>query len=297
MVAVGGDGTINTVAQMCWAAGLPVGAVACAIFNYFARQHGLSIDPHQALRAIVRCADEGQWTPVQVGRVNGQVFLVNASLGLYPRLLAEREVATGRFGRHRAVALAAGLRTLLWPAPAARYHLAWLDGEDKTPQVERVEASTLFIGNNALQLASVGLPDTDAVGSGALKAVMLSAAASRWTIARQLWRAAMSSLADEPSISSHSFTRLVLDRHERNPSAPVRVAYDGERNWMRLPLRFEVDQLPLCLLGCPSPAPREEAQASDAQRPDTTVQGATVAGRQASATSTRSTWAAAPAER
>ena len=51
--------------------------------------------------------------PVQVGLVNQQVFLVNASLGLYPKLLEDREAWKAQFGRSRLVAFGAGLSTLL----------------------------------------------------------------------------------------------------------------------------------------------------------------------------------------
>ena len=39
--------------------------------------------PAPATRALLRARVE----PAQVGRVNGRLFLVNASLGLYPQLL------------------------------------------------------------------------------------------------------------------------------------------------------------------------------------------------------------------
>ena len=52
-------------------------------------------------------------SPVQVGKVNGRVFLVNASVGLYPQLLENREAWKQKLGRSRAVAFASGLATLL----------------------------------------------------------------------------------------------------------------------------------------------------------------------------------------
>jgi diacylglycerol kinase family enzyme len=51
--------------------------------------------------------------PVQVAGINDRVFLVNASLGLYPDLLEDREAYKARFGRSRWVAFVAGCATLL----------------------------------------------------------------------------------------------------------------------------------------------------------------------------------------
>jgi diacylglycerol kinase family enzyme len=50
-------------------------------FNYFSRTHGIPLDTTDATRALLA----GMIRPVQVGLLNDRVFLVNASLGLYPR--------------------------------------------------------------------------------------------------------------------------------------------------------------------------------------------------------------------
>ena len=42
-----------------------------------------------ALEAAARALLSAHPTPVQVGQVNGRLFLVNASLGMYPQLLQE----------------------------------------------------------------------------------------------------------------------------------------------------------------------------------------------------------------
>ena len=48
---------------------------------------------------------------MQVGLVNDRVFLVNASLGLYAKLLEDREAFKAQYGRHRWVAFWSGLLT------------------------------------------------------------------------------------------------------------------------------------------------------------------------------------------
>src|SRR5256885_3573742 len=83
-----------------------MGVVPLGTFNYFAREQALSLDPAQAVQDILQALQAGQMRPVNVGLVNERLFLVNASLGLYPRLLDERERASTRFGRTRLVAIA-----------------------------------------------------------------------------------------------------------------------------------------------------------------------------------------------
>ena len=103
VVAVGGDGTLNAVAQAVLGSGCAFGVLPQGTFNYFSRTHGIPSDTGEALRVLL--TDQPQ--PVQVGLVNGRVFLVNASLGLYPRLLHDREAWKQQLGRHRLVALGA----------------------------------------------------------------------------------------------------------------------------------------------------------------------------------------------
>ncbi|HSN80882.1 MAG TPA: diacylglycerol kinase family protein, partial [Rhodoferax sp.] len=71
-----GDGTLNTVAQAAHAVGCAMGVVPQGTFNYFARTHGIPVDPREAVRLLLHAAPQ----PVQVDGVNDRVFLVNASL-------------------------------------------------------------------------------------------------------------------------------------------------------------------------------------------------------------------------
>ena len=50
------------------------------------------------------CNSAGRLRGVQAGLVNEQVFLVNASVGLYVALIADRERAKARLGRSQLVA-------------------------------------------------------------------------------------------------------------------------------------------------------------------------------------------------
>lgn len=87
VIAVGGDGSLNAVAQAAHSAGCPMGVIPYGTFNYFARTHGIPTDPLAAARMLL----EARPLPVQVAAINDRLFLVNASLGIYPELLQDRE--------------------------------------------------------------------------------------------------------------------------------------------------------------------------------------------------------------
>ncbi len=248
VIAAGGDGTLNTVAQAAWNADWPMGVLPQGTFNFFGRAHGMPNELDDALHALLNA----QVRPVTVGLLGDRVFLVNASVGLYPRLLEDREAATERFGRHRLVGLAAGVITLL----RGRINLSLqLQSHGHT---RMVRARTLFVGHNQWQLEALGLPVAQAVEEGALAAVTLEPLPPL----RTLWlllRGAAGRLDGAQGIDSFAFQRLLVQppRGERT----YRVAMDGEVRRMKSPLVFQVAPRPLKLLAPMSASP---ARAQDA---------------------------------
>jgi diacylglycerol kinase family enzyme len=236
LVAVGGDGTINTVAQAAWRQGCALGVLPQGTFNLFGRDHGIAQDLETAARALLRAQPE----PVQVGEVNGRLFLVNASLGLYPQLLQDREAFKRQFGRHRWVAVLAGLKTIFEWRRQLRLEIE-LDGERIL-----LVTPTLFVGNNRLQLERVGMAPEIAsrVGEGCLAALMPRPIGT-WTMVWLMLRGAIGRLGDAEEVRSFAFSTLtvrVLGMRK------LKVAADGEVGAMAPPLRFAVAARPLLLM-------------------------------------------------
>jgi len=165
VIAVGDDGSLNTVAQAAHAAGCPVGVIPYGTFNYFARTHGLPTEPEAAALMLL----DGRPVPVQVAAINDRLFLVNASIGVYPELLRDREAYIGRFGRSRWVAFVAGCATLLRAQRRLQLRI------ELGATVRDVRTLTLFVGNNRLQLQQLGVDPHDTLagtpGDGSLAAV------------------------------------------------------------------------------------------------------------------------------
>lgn len=247
LVAVGGDGTINTVAEAAWRAGCVLGVIPQGTFNYFGRSHGIAQDPEAAARALMR----GKVEAVQVGEVNGRLFLVNASLGLYPQLLQDREAFKSQLGRHRWVAMLSGLVTLFEWRRRMTLEIE-LDGE-RTVLV----TPTLFVGNNRLQLERIGIDPvvTGRVGDGRLAAIALRPVGN-WQMLGLVLRGAIGRLGEAQQVQSFALRSLTVRvRRMRR----MKVAADGEVVVMAPPLRFSVSATPLQLL-LPQPQDRVDVQ-------------------------------------
>lgn len=236
VIGAGGDGTLNLVAQQAYAVDRPFGALPQGTFNYFGRNNQIPEDTAAALDTLLQARAQ----PVQVGEVNGHLFLVNASLGLYPRLLQDREAYKQQFGRSRIVAFAASILTLL------QDHRALLLQIEAGGNTQTLFTSTLFVGNNALQLEQVGIDEAEAV-PGHLAAVAVRPG-SKMKMLSLLLRGALGNLGASDHIDSFAFTQLAVRPRLPYGRKRIKVAIDGEIFWFDTPLRFAVAPRPLYLL-------------------------------------------------
>jgi diacylglycerol kinase family enzyme len=253
VVAAGGDGTINTVVQAALGSGCPVGVLPRGTFNYFSRTHGIPSEIGAALAVLLNESPR----PVQGGLVNDRVFLVNASLGLYPQLLEDREAWKNQFGRSRLVAFGAGIATLL------RGHRQLKLEVELKGQTREVRTPTLFVGNNALQMEQVGLPEARAIDSGELAGVTLRPV-GRLALLALLARGALGQLGEAEQVVDFAFKRLTVSAPRGLGVRRMKVATDGEITRMTLPLTFRVSPEPLWLIRPEGlAAERQEARAAE----------------------------------
>lgn len=241
VVAVGGDGSLNTVAQAAHAAGCAVGVIPYGTFNYFARTHGIPTEPAAAMQMLLRAQPQ----PVQVAAINDRVFLVNASLGVYPELLQDREAFKARFGRSRWVALVAACATLLRSQRRMQLRI------EMGAQVRDVQTLTLFVGNNRLQLEQLGAEPADTLvgtpGEGSMAALMLRPVGTLSMI-NLILQAAMGRMNSAASVESFEFHHLVVTPRMASGRKDVVVAFDGEVARLRAPIDLRVLPRPLYLL-------------------------------------------------
>ncbi len=246
VVVAGGDGTINAVAQAVLPTGRPFGIVPQGTFNYSPRAHGIPLDTTAAAKALLTA----RLKPVQVGLVNERVFLVNASLGLYPELLQDREEFKREHGRKRSVALLAGMRTLL------REHRPLVVEVEHDSGREVIHTPSIFVGNNPLQLEQVGLAQAEDVQRRKLAAVIVKPV-GRFKLIGLAVRGMLGQLGEAESVRDFAFRSMTVSPLSGSARRGMKVAVDGEIFWSRPPLQFSVAPQPLMLM-----VPDEAAQSA-----------------------------------
>jgi diacylglycerol kinase family enzyme len=201
----GGDGSLGQIAAVAIERDLPFVVVPFGTRNHFARDLGLDRnDPIAALDAF-----GGDERRIDVGRVEERVFLNNASLGLYARLVHRRE----RHRRRREVL--ARLRAL---AILATHR----NGLDVTVDGEPVSAPVVLVANNHYELGPLSVGERERLDDGQLHLY------APCGLLRSSW-------------TEKTAERFEVDAREHRLEAAV----DGEPETFRTPIEFRIEPLAL----------------------------------------------------
>jgi len=190
-----------------------------------ARDLGIPLDLDQAVGTIER----GYVTDVDVGEVNGRLFLNNSSIGLYPSAVAHRDELRHRHGGGK------------WPAMFS----ACVDVVRRFPLLDvilqvddRAVALTtpfVFVGNNRYEMSLFSLGTRTSLQGGELS-IYLAQDAGRMGLVRLFVRALLGRLEQDRGF--HSFTLPGVEVRTRRRS--LRVSLDGEVVRMSSPIRYLV---------------------------------------------------------
>jgi diacylglycerol kinase family enzyme len=221
VVAAGGDGTASAVAGGLAGTDVALGVIPLGTLNHFAKDLGVA-----TVEAALEAIATGHTEHVDVGEVNGRVFVNNSSIGLYPEMVVQRDAERRLTGRGKWVAmLRAAFRTLLrFPLLHVAIALADTVTSARTPIV--------FVGNNEYARNLPELGSRRRLNRGRL-AVYTVRATRRlqmvWFLLRALIRR-----GDPDELEAHDVDRADIVTTKRS----LKVAVDGEVVRMTPPLTF-----------------------------------------------------------
>jgi diacylglycerol kinase family enzyme len=233
VVVGGGDGTLNTALEAFVGGTVPLGVLPLGTRNHFARDLGLPPDLDGAARVIAA----GSVRPVDVGEVNGRLFLNNCSLGLYPDMVRDRETQEVVEDRPRWSAL---LRASWGSLRRFRVRTVTLRAEGR---VWRVTTPILFVGNNRYETRLLALGRRSGLDEGLLW-LYLARNPTRTGVLRLAARTLLGRLEQTRDFEAVATSEFELRTH----GSHVRLAVDGEVLPMISPLRFRVQPRALRVL-------------------------------------------------
>jgi YegS/Rv2252/BmrU family lipid kinase len=228
VAAGGGDGTVNSVANAIRGRDITLGVLPLGTLNHFARDLGIPIALEGAARVILA----GHSIGVDVGEVNGRVFLNNSSVGLYPRIVQLRERYRARGIEKWIVAAWATLRVMRQQKPLRMKIVA--DGREvlrTTPLI--------FIGNNEYRMAGFDAGSRDSVSEGSL-ALYVVKVSGRRRLFQLVWRILAGTATESGALALAKATEATIDVPFDDRITQLPVAVDGEVTTLDLPLRYAI---------------------------------------------------------
>ncbi len=225
VVAGGGDGTVSAVVSCLADTGITLGVLPLGTLNHFARDLGIPLELEAAIDTIVK----GREIRVDVGEVNGHIFINNSSLGLYPDIVRDREQQRRRLGRGKwAALLAASIHA------ARRYPVLSVRIAVNGAQLER-RSAFVFIGNNEYQMEGFNIGERSNLSEGKLS-LYVTQRTGRFGLLRLAWRALAGRLRQASDFDMLTAPALVV----QTPHQRLRVATDGEVRLMEAPLNYRI---------------------------------------------------------
>jgi len=225
VVVGGGDGTVRAAAESLIGTGIPLGILPLGTMNRLARDLKIPLTVPQAATALAA----GETATIDVGDVNGRIFLNNSIFGVTTLYSENRQSLRGKPTMQRMRGYARAVKDIL--QSRRRMEVDVDDGH----QPIRLRILSMAVSNNryanrpSLTLAKDGLHH------GVL-AVYISKHPSGWGMARAVVRAMLGRLKSDPDVVHLEGRRIdVLTRR-----STLRLANDGELETVELPLRYTI---------------------------------------------------------
>jgi diacylglycerol kinase family enzyme len=231
VIAAGGDGTVSAVAAGLVGTDVALGVVPLGTLNHFAKDLGIK-DLASAIDAIAK----GTPKRIDVGEVNGRVFINNSSIGLYPEMVTQRDNDRRHNGRSKWLAMIRASARLLLRFPLLHVAIALAGNvfSAKTPFV--------MIGNNEYALGLTEIGSRRRLDTGRL-AVYTMKSTSRWKMFVAMVRALFR--RRDPELEARCVERADIVTMKRS----LKVALDGEVTRMAPPLSYRSRPGALVVLG------------------------------------------------
>ncbi|MGH6833583.1 MAG: diacylglycerol/lipid kinase family protein [Methyloceanibacter sp.] len=138
IVVGGGDGSMRTAASVLAGTGVPLGAVPLGTLNHFAKDLGIPLRVEEAAATIAA----GLTRVVDLAEVNGETFINNSSIGIYPYMVIDRKRRKARHKLAKWMAMVPAFFRMMRHFPRRRLRIS-AEGFARP-----YRTPCLFVGNN-----------------------------------------------------------------------------------------------------------------------------------------------------
>lgn len=238
IVAGGGDGTMNAVISKLLESKKTLGVLPLGTLNHFSKDLNIPQELPDAVRVIA----ENYTKKIDVGEVNGHIFINNSSIGFYPEIVKDREEQQEEEGRGKWAAAFWAAMKILSSHPFLTIKLENESGERivKTPFV--------FVGNNKYEMDFFNNGSRKSLEDGKLSVYFLHKSGRRGLLALFL-RTIFGMLRQAKDFEEIAVEEITIEMHDKE----TLVAFDGEVEELEMPLCYKIHPLALNVI-----VPRDE---------------------------------------
>jgi diacylglycerol kinase family enzyme len=177
----------------------------------------------------VKAAVHGTPALIDVGEVNGCTFVNNSGLGLYPAIVAHRELQQERQGRSKWPAFARAVVNAFRRYPFMTLRVS-LEGQERA-----FKSAFVFVGNNEYQVSALNFGGRACMNGGKL-GFYFGNRTGRLGLLRLALRALVGRLNQAKDFEAFCVEHARVESRRRT----ILVSTDGEVNRMAPPLEFRI---------------------------------------------------------
>lgn len=225
LIACGGDGTVNALAAAAIENERPLGILPLGTLNNFSKDLGIP----QELSEAVDLVATANSVRVDAAEVNGQFFVNNSSIGLYPRIVRDREKQQQRLGRGKwFAAFWAAVKVLR----SSNFLNVKLDVDGKTLQRK---TPFVFVGNNTYEMDLYNIGRRERLDEGCLSIYLLRRGGA-WGVIVMLLKTLTGTVRQWKDFEEFRASELTIV----SKRGSLLVAFDGEVSAMETPLEYKI---------------------------------------------------------
>lgn len=233
LIAGGGDGTISTAAELVANTSITLAVVGLGTRNHFARDLDIPKDPVEAIGLVHNM----QVKQIDMGEVNGHLFINNATIGLYPEIVEKREETMKKRGWKKWSAHITAALKVLW----------WMPNMQLSVKIEKQQdyqlIPFLFVGNNEYEGKVITDSKRSSLDEGKLW-LCRPRTPGKWPLLQISLQLALGGFRGAENLETHLVESLAVNSRKHN----IKVAIDGENHTMTLPLQFKIRKKSLRVL-------------------------------------------------
>jgi diacylglycerol kinase family enzyme len=225
VVVGGGDGTIACAAQHLVGTGVTLGILPLGTMNLLAKDLGVPTALPEAVDALAR----GVVREIDVGEVNGRVFLINSVLGMPARLARHREARRGAMRLHDVWRMVVGAFRELYRYPPLTV------GLEVGRRRRRLRTRAVAVVDNDYD-EGFGRIFTRSRLDGGRLTLYVTRGLTGWSLLKLAFRMAMGSWRAAAELERFEGERFVISARRKR----LRVMNDGEVLLLKPPLRYRI---------------------------------------------------------